>query len=97
MSWFVWRVLLRSFVPRSGVCCNGSHEKPLQKIGSVDAAEVNRVSEWLADLTAEHRLPQKLLVLHRFTKAMVRHEDEVETDHDEVGLLVHMDGQGSPG
>lgn len=75
----------------------GPHEKPLQKIGSVDAGEVNRVSTWLADFTAEHRLPQKLLVLHQFQQSMVRDEQDVDTDHDEVSLLVHMDGQGAPG
>lgn len=75
----------------------GPHEKPLQKIGSVDAKEVNRVSSWLADFTAEHGLPQKLLVLHQFQKSMVRNEEDVDTDHDEVSVLVHMDGQGSPG
>src|SRR5215469_339156 len=41
-------------------------QRPLRQIGSVDAHEINRVSNWLAGLTARHHLPQKLLVLHQF-------------------------------
>ena len=71
-------------------------QQPLQRIGSVDAATVNRVASWLAELTAEHDLPQKLLVLHQFSASMIEHEQRMETDYDQVSLLIHMDGQGSP-
>ena len=39
---------------------------PLAQIGHVEVTEVNAVITWLADLTAAHHLPQKLLVLHQF-------------------------------
>lgn len=74
----------------------GPNQLPLQQIGSVDAAEVNTVIDWLARLTAAHRLPQKLLVLHQFRLSMLGHENQITTDRGEVAVLIHMDGQGDP-
>ncbi|BCJ30140.1 hypothetical protein [Actinocatenispora sera] len=71
-------------------------QKPLEQIGTVDASEINRVSDWLSALTAAHRLPQKLLVLHQFQLSMIGHEDRLDLGHDNLSLLIHMDGQGSP-
>ncbi len=72
-------------------------QRPLQQIGSVGIAEVNSVVTWLADLTAKATLPQKLIVLHQFSLSMIRDEKLLDTGRDEVSLLIHMDGQGSPG
>lgn len=69
-------------------------QRPLRQIGSVEAEEVNRVSDWLAQLTREENLPQKLLVLHQFRLDMIPERDQVRTDHDELQVLVHVDGQG---
>ncbi|HUG74350.1 MAG TPA: hypothetical protein VMM81_01555, partial [Acidimicrobiia bacterium] len=44
----------------------------LRQIGSVRAAEVNEVSEWLAALVREHDLPQKLFLLHQFSFTMLQ-------------------------
>jgi hypothetical protein len=71
-------------------------QRHLNQIGSVDAAEVNEVAEWLAELTAEHQLPQKLLILHQFTLAMITDRADVETGHDELAVLIHADGFGTP-
>ena len=71
-------------------------QRPLNQIGGVDAAEVNSVITWLADLTAKEALPQKLLVLHQFRLSMLREEKRIDTNRDEVQVLVHMDGQGRP-
>ncbi len=70
-------------------------QRPLGQIGGVDAKEINSVTSWLADLTAKEKLPQKLLVLHQFQLTMIRNEKKLDMDHDEVQLLIHMDGQGS--
>ncbi|WP_242090969.1 hypothetical protein [Curtobacterium sp. DN_7.5] len=67
---------------------------PLQQIGSVSAAEVNRVSDWLADLVRTEGLPPKALVLHQFRSAMVQDRSSLD-EHPELDLLVHVDGQGS--
>lgn len=71
-------------------------ERHLEQIGSVDAAEVNEVVEWLADLTAQHDLPQKLLILHQFRLSMIQNRDEVDTSRDELAVLIHADGHGTP-
>ena len=75
----------------------GPDQRPLEKIGGIDAAEINRVAAWLADLTAEHALPQKLFVIHQFRLSMIRDEHALDTSHDELSLLIHMDGQGTTG
>ena len=70
---------------------------PLEQIGGADAAEINEVMAWLADLTAEGALPQKLFVVHQFKLSMIRDEQSLVTTHDELALLIHMDGQGTTG
>jgi len=74
----------------------GPGQVPLRQIGGVDAKEINSVSRWLAELTAKEKLPQKLLVLHQFRLSMIRNESKLDTRHDQIQLLIHMDGQGSP-
>jgi hypothetical protein len=68
----------------------------LRQIGSVQAEEVQRVADWLADLTREHRLPQKALVLHQFRLSMLPDRDTIVTP-PELAVVVHMDGQGAIG
>jgi hypothetical protein len=70
---------------------------PLQQIGSVSATEVNSVITWLAGLTARYRLPQKLLVLHQFQLSMIRDEHKLDVRYDDLAIVIHMDGQGTPG
>jgi hypothetical protein len=70
---------------------------PLQQIGGVSITEVNSVVNWLAGLTARYRLPQKLLVLHQFRLSMIRNEHKLDVRHDDLAILIHMDGQGTPG
>ncbi|PWW25213.1 hypothetical protein JD79_04411 [Geodermatophilus normandii] len=69
----------------------------LTQIGSVGVEEVNRVVTWLADLTRENRLPQKLLVLHQFRVDMIPGREQVDLSRDEVAVMVHADGQGGQG
>jgi hypothetical protein len=69
---------------------------PLRQIGGVSITEVNSVIRWLAGLTARYRLPQKLLVLHQFKLSMIRSEQRLNTRHDDLAILIHMDGQGTP-
>ena len=75
----------------------GANEVHLTQIGSVDVQEVNRVVTWLADVTRENRLPQKLLVLHQFRLDMLPGRDGVELGRDELAVMVHADGQGPQG
>ncbi|MGL3201089.1 MULTISPECIES: hypothetical protein, partial [Curtobacterium] len=67
---------------------------PLRQIGTVSADEVNRVSDWLADLVREEGLPPKAFVLHQFRSAMIQDRSSL-VQHPELDVLVHVDGQGS--
>jgi hypothetical protein len=66
---------------------------PAQEIGSTDAATVNEVAQYLSDLVRRNDLPQKLLVVHRFTRDMIENEDALERNAG-VALVVNVDGFG---
>ena len=68
----------------------------LEQIGSVTAAEVNGVADWLATLTRERALPQKLLLLHQFSQRMIIDRPTLDLSHDELAVVVQMDGDGTP-
>jgi hypothetical protein len=67
-------------------------EVPGQIIGSVGAREVNATSAWLAQLVAEHDLPEKLFVVHQFTDDMVP-EQELKR-RDGLAMVLNVDGFG---
>lgn len=71
------------------------HEVHLQQIGSVSAAEVNSVVTWLADLTNELGLPQKMLVLHQFRRDMITDRHALDLSRPELAVVVHVDGLGT--
>ncbi|MDQ5833675.1 MAG: hypothetical protein M3550_11585 [Actinomycetota bacterium] len=66
---------------------------PGQEIGSTDAATVNEVSAYLSRIVRRHRLPEKLLVVHRFTDEMVENEADLK-QYPGVALTVNVDGFG---
>lgn len=70
-------------------------QRHLRQIGSVSAAEINEVSDWLAGLTREAGLPQKMLLLHQFRTSMISKRSTLDTSHDELALVIQMDGLGS--
>ena len=74
----------------------GPNGVPGRRIGSVTAAEVNRVSAWLDRLTARNGLPEKVFMLHQFRRDMVRHIERVR-DRPNLALVQHVDGFGTPG
>lgn len=71
------------------------NERHLVGIGSVSAAEVNSVSDYLAELVRDNNLPPKLFVLHQFRLDMLENREQITVDRDEVTVLIHVDGQGS--
>jgi hypothetical protein len=75
----------------------GPDQVPLRQIGSVSAAEINTVTTWLADLTNEKGLLQKMLVLHQFRPAMISDRASLDLSRPEVAVLIHADGQGGQG
>jgi hypothetical protein len=69
---------------------------PLRQIGATDAASINRVSSYLANLTVKNRLPQKLLVVHQFRGDMITDRHRV-VPRPGLAMVVHLDGFGSQG
>ena len=72
-------------------------QQPLAQVGSVDAAEINRVIDWLAEITRDSGGPQTMLILHQFQDQMITDRDQVDTSYDEVSVVLHIDGHGTPG
>lgn len=75
----------------------GPTEQPMARVGHVEAAEINEVSDWLAALTRENKLPQKGLIVHQFQTQMIRQRETVNTDHPELAFILHADGHGPRG
>jgi hypothetical protein len=65
---------------------------PGQIIGSVDAREVNAISFWLERLARRGDLPQKLLLVHRFTPGMIK---GVVKPRRRVAVTINVDGFGT--
>lgn len=69
---------------------------PNVAVGHVQAEEVNRVIDYLADLTAENNLPQKVLMLHQFQLQMLRDRETIDLSRPELAVVLHADGHGTP-
>jgi len=68
---------------------------PGRRIGTYDAADINYVSQYLANLVKKNNLPPKVFVVHRFTKKMVTNYQNIKL-RPEVQMVMHMDGWGEP-
>jgi len=68
---------------------------PGGRIGSLDATDVNEAVDLLANLVTTDSLPPKVLVVHRFTRDMLRHSDRIRID-PRVQVVIDMDGWGPP-
>ena len=71
----------------------GPGEEPGQVLGSTDAATINEVSAYLSRIIREGHLPEKLLVVHRFTHDMIRDEEAIG-QRPGVALTINVDGFG---
>lgn len=74
----------------------GPDELHMRRIGSVEAAEVNTVVDYLTGLVRTYALPQKVLVLHQFRVDMLPDRELIVTP-PELAVVIHADGQGSQG
>jgi hypothetical protein len=68
---------------------------PGRRIGTYDAADVNYASRFLANLVEKHKLPPKILVVHRFTPGGVTNARKIALD-PRVQIVMDMDGFGPP-
>jgi hypothetical protein len=73
----------------------GPTEVPGQVIGSVGAKEINRTAGWLSRLTETNGLPEKLFMVHQFTRGMVPDIGKVRA-RPGLAMVQHVDGFGSP-
>ncbi|HQU08232.1 MAG: hypothetical protein B7X04_04175 [Parcubacteria group bacterium 21-54-25] len=64
-------------------------------IGTFDASDINYTARYLAQLVDTYHLPPKILVVHRFTDAMVTNYKNI-TPLPQVEIVMDMDGWGSP-
>lgn len=69
---------------------------PGQAIGHLTGAQINQVQDYLAGLTAEHGLPDKVLVVHQFRDDMLVDASSIAAVGG-VDLVIDMDGFGPQG
>ncbi|MGN6594202.1 MAG: hypothetical protein ACTHJX_15015 [Terriglobales bacterium] len=70
-------------------------KKPGAWRGTMNAAEINYAVEWLAGIVRANHLAPKILVVHRFTQAMVTGYKDIRP-LPEVQVVMDMDGFGLP-
>jgi hypothetical protein len=70
------------------------NQKPGTAIGTLDAADINFAADYLAKIVRDNNLPPKVLVIHRFTQAMVTNYQNIKP-LPEVQIVMDMDGFGS--
>jgi hypothetical protein len=71
----------------------GPQEVPGRVIGGIDARAVNAAAAYLSKMVRKLRLPEKLLLVHRFTDDMIA-GDEVLQQFPGVQTVVNVDGFG---
>ena len=72
----------------------GPTQVPGVVIGSVDAAEVNRVTAWLSSVVAARNLPDKLVIVHQFTDGMIRRKKGLRV-RSGIDMVLNADGFGT--
>lgn len=72
-----------------------SGARPGTIIGTYDAEDINYAANYLADIVRKYDLPPKILIVHRFTEAMVTNSENIKP-LPEVQIVMDMDGWGSP-
>lgn len=69
------------------------NQKPGTVIGTLDATDINFAANYLAKIVHDNNLPPKILVIHRFTQAMVTNYQQI-SPLPEVQIVMNMDGFG---
>jgi hypothetical protein len=72
----------------------GPGDVPGRVIGNVDAEVVNATAAYLSNIVRDNDLPQKLLLVHRFTFDMISRDDRLRP-YPGVASVVNVDGFGS--
>lgn len=69
-------------------------EAPGAVIGRTDADVINATAAYLAKIVRDNRLPEKPLLIHRFTEGMIEREQRLR-EFPGVRTIVNIDGFGS--
>lgn len=69
-------------------------QQHMEQVGSVSAEEINETAAWLAEITREEELPQKVFMVHQFKEAMIQDREDIDTSHEELAVVLHADGHG---
>ncbi|MDO8566912.1 MAG: hypothetical protein Q7R58_02030 [bacterium] len=69
-------------------------DRPGTVIGTFDAADITYAAEYLAGLVRDNHLSPKILIVHRFTQAMITNYKKIQP-LPEVQIVIDMDGFGS--
>jgi hypothetical protein len=69
-------------------------KKPGSVIGTMNDSDINFAIRYLSNLVKANQLPPKILVVHRFTQAMVRNYKNIKPDQ-QVQVVMDMDGWGA--
>jgi hypothetical protein len=85
---------LRERVGEEGVP-EKKRSKPGDRIGTMDASDVNYAISLLSDVVKQNNLPPKVLVIHRFTRKMLTNANQIKLD-PRVQVVINMDGWGQP-
>lgn len=72
----------------------GEDQRHLEQVGSVSADELQLTLDWLATLTREARLPQKLVVVHQSEPRMLPERDTL-TVPSELAVVISVDRHGT--
>lgn len=72
----------------------GPDQLPGKVIGSTDADVVNAAATYLSKIVVERNLPEKLLIVHRFTDNMIARSDRLKPVRG-VQTVVNVDGFGT--
>ena len=68
---------------------------PGEYIGSVSAESISYAQKVLAEISAEHGIPPKLLIVHQFREDMIQGKDQLAPIPG-VQLVIDADGYGAP-
>ncbi len=73
----------------------GPGQVPMKVFGHTTGAEINAVAVYLSGLVKANDLPEKALVFHQLSPAIVSREKEIRV-HPGVAVIKSVDGIGSP-
>ncbi len=73
----------------------GPGQVPMTVFGHTTGAEIDSVAAYLAGLVKAHDLPEKALVFHQLSPAIVSRQKDIRM-HPGVAIIKSVDGIGSP-